>query len=109
MYDQELYINLVGGLRSNDPSTDLPVVLAMVSSFQNKAIAHNWLAFGEIGLSGDVRPVPSGLERIKQAEKQGFEHCICPKSNVSKGYKGKMKVYPVETLAQAISCLEEHD
>lgn len=109
MFDQELYINLVGGLRSTDPSTDLPVVLAMVSSFRNKAIPHNCLAFGEIGLSGDIRPVPSGLERIKQAEKQGFEHCICPKSNVPKGVKGSMRVYPVETLSEAINCLEELD
>ena len=107
MFDQELYVNLVGGLRSNDPSTDLPVVLAMVSSFRDRAIPHNWLAFGEIGLSGDIRPVPSGLERINQAAKQGFSHCICPKGNLPKKLNSSMKVYPVETLAEAIDCLEQ--
>jgi len=105
MFDQELYVNLVGGLRSNDPSTDLPVVLAMVSSFRDRAIAHDWLAFGEIGLSGDIRPVPSGLERINQAAKQGFSHCICPKGNLPKTLNSPIKVYPVETLSQAIDCL----
>ena len=107
MYDQELYVNLVGGLRSTDPSTDLPVVLSMVSSFRDKAIPHNWVAFGELGLSGDVRAVPSGLERIKQAAQQGFAHCICPKGNVPKNPQLDMKVYPVETLSEAMRCLEE--
>ena len=107
LFDQELYVNLVGGLRSNDPSTDLPVVLAMVSSFRDSAIPHNWLAFGEIGLSGDIRPVPSGLERINQAAQQGFSHCICPKGNAPKVSNSSMKVYPVETLSEAIDCLNE--
>lgn len=107
MYDQEIYVNLVGGLRSSDPSTDLPVVLAMVSSFRDKAIPHNWVAFGELGLSGDVRAVPSGLERIKQAEKQGFEYCICPKGNLPKKISSNMKIYPIETLSEAVACLEE--
>jgi DNA repair protein RadA/Sms len=107
MYDQELYVNLVGGLRSTDPSTDLPVVLAMVSSFKDRAIPHNWVAFGELGLSGDVRSVPSGLERIKQAAQQGFAHCICPKGNVPKNISSNIKVYPVETLTEAIDRLEE--
>lgn len=107
MYDQELYVNLVGGLRSTDPSTDLPVVLSMVSSFMNRAIPQDWVAFGELGLSGDIRSVPSGLERIKQAAQQGFLHCICPKGNVPKNISSKMKVHPVETLQQAIACLEK--
>ncbi len=107
MYDQELYVNLVGGLRSTDPSTDLPVVLAMVSSFRNRAIPQNWVAFGELGLSGDVRSVPSGLERIKQAAQQGFSHCICPKGNVPKNVSSLIKVYPVETLSEAIDCLNQ--
>lgn len=107
LFDQELYVNLVGGLRSTDPSTDLPVVLAMVSSFRDKPIPHDWLAFGEIGLSGDIRPVPSGLERIKQAAQQGFQHCICPRGNLPKKISSSMKVYPVDTLAEAINCLEQ--
>jgi len=107
MYDQELYVNLVGGLRSNDPSTDLPIVLAMVSSFRDKAIPQDWVAFGELGLSGDIRAVPSGLERIKQASQQGFSHCICPKGNVPKNTFSAIKIHPVETLLDAINVLDE--
>lgn len=108
MYDQELYVNLVGGLRSNDPSTDLPVVLALVSSFRDHSLPQNWMAFGELGLSGDVRPVPSGIERIKQASQQGFSHCICPKGNVPKSISSDIKVCAVETLAQAIAYVDEN-
>jgi len=102
MFDQELYVNLVGGLKSTDPSTDLPLLLSMVSSFKNRALQQNLFAFGEIGLSGEIRAVPSGLERIKQAAMQGFTTCICPKSNVPKNIPQGMTIYGVETLSQAI-------
>jgi len=108
MYDQELYVNLVGGLRSTDPSTDLPVVLAIFSSFRDRSVPHNWVSFGELGLSGDVRSVPSGLERIKQAAQQGFSHCICPKGNVPKNVSSNLIIHPVETLLEEIDCLSEH-
>ncbi len=108
MYDQELYVNLVGGLRSTDPSTDLPVILSLVSSFRDRAIPQDWVAFGEIGLSGDVRAVPSGLERIKQAAQQGFSNCICPKGNLPSKLSEKIRVYPVETLSEALDCLDKY-
>lgn len=106
IFDQELYVNLVGGLKVSDPCTDLPLVLSMVSSFQNRTIPQNWVAFGEIGLSGEIRAVPNGLERIRQAAQQGFTHCVCPKSNAPKNAPAGFTVYAVETLAQALDTLE---
>jgi DNA repair protein RadA/Sms len=106
IFDQELYVNLVGGLKISDPSTDLPLILSMVSSFQDRIIAQDWLAFGEVGLSGEIRAVPSGLERIKQAAQQGFCHCICPKANAPKKAPAGMKVYAVDTLVEAMDALD---
>ena len=106
IFDQELYVNLVGGLKISDPSTDLPLILSMVSSFQNRAIPQDWLAFGEVGLSGEIRATPSGLERIRQAAQQGFCHCICPKANVPKKLPQGIQVYGVDTLAEAIDALD---
>lgn len=106
LYDQELYVNLVGGLKSSDPSTDLPLVLSIVSSFRNRSIPLDWVAFGEIGLSGEIRAVPSGLERILQSAQQGFRRCICPKSNVPKVPPDDMTIIPVETLSEALAQIE---
>ncbi len=105
IFDQELYVNLVGGLKVSDPSTDLPLILSMVSSFQNRIIPQDWLAFGEVGLSGEIRAVPSGLERIRQAAQQGFRHCICPKANAPKNPPKGFIVYRVETLVEALDAL----
>lgn len=102
LFDQELYVNLVGGLRTSDPSTDLPLVLSMVSSFRGKAMPHEIMAFGEIGLSGEIRPVPSGLERIRQAAQQGFKICICPKGNMPKNVPKGITLYAVDSVSEAI-------
>ena len=109
IFDQELYVNLVGGLKISDPSTDLPLVLSMVSSFKDRVIPQDWLAFGEVGLSGEIRAVPSGLERIRQAAQQGFQYCICPKANAPKTLPHGIKVYAVETLVEALDVLDSID
>ena len=106
IFDQELYVNLVGGLKISDPSTDLPLILSMVSSFKNRAIPQDWIAFGEVGLSGEIRATPSGLERIRQAAQQGFCHCICPKANAPKRAPQGITVYSVETLTEALDVLD---
>lgn len=106
LFDQELYVNLVGGLKSSDPSTDLPLVLSIVSSFRDRALPQDWVAFGEIGLSGEIRAVPSGLERIRQAAQQGFRHCVCPKANAPKKPPQGINLVPVETLAEALDKVE---
>jgi len=105
LFDQEIYVNLVGGLKTTDTSVDLPVVLAVLSSFKEDLVPEKLMAFGELGLSGDLRAVPSGLERIKQAAQQGFEYCICPHANVPKNMGENIKILPVKTLNQAIDCL----
>lgn len=107
MFDQELYVNLVGGLKTSDPSTDLPLVLSMVSSFRDRAIPQNWVAFGEVGLSGEIRPVPSGLERINQAARQGFRFCLCPAGNAPKTSPEGITVVAVETLMDALDKIDE--
>ena len=107
MFDQELYVNLVGGLKSSDPSTDLPLVMSMVSSFKDRSIPHDWIAFGEIGLSGEIRSVPSGLERIQQAARQGFKHCFCPAGNAPKTSPAGINVYPIETLSGVLQKLDD--
>jgi DNA repair protein RadA/Sms len=106
IFDQELYVNLVGGLKISDPSTDLPLVMSMVSSFRNRAIPQDWVAFGEVGLSGEIRAIPSGLERIRQAAQQGFRYCVCPRANVPKKTPSGITVYSVETLAEALEILD---
>jgi len=109
LFDQELYVNLVGGLKSADPSTDLPLVLSIVSSFKNRVLPQDWIAFGEIGLSGEIRAVPSGLERIRQAAQQGFRYCICPKANVPKLPPQGISIYSVNTLSEALEMLNNID
>tara|TARA_Y100001934_G_C12356651_1_gene778545 strand:+ start:1337 stop:2713 length:1377 start_codon:yes stop_codon:yes gene_type:complete len=106
LFDQELYVNLVGGLRSSDPSTDLPLVLSMVSSYRGKAIKHEIMAFGEIGLSGEIRAVPSGLERIQQAAQQGFKVCICPKGNVPTSPPKGITILAVNSVLEAIEKID---
>jgi len=107
MYDQEIYVNLVGGLRTTDTSVDLAVVLAMLSSFKDILMPKELMAFGELGLSGDLRAVPSGLERIKQAAQQGFKYCICPAANAPKKMPDNIKLLPVKNLDEAITRLGE--
>ena len=79
----------------------------MVSSFRDRAIPQDWMAFGEVGLSGEIRPVPSGLERINQAARQGFRYCVCPSGNAPKSAPEGITVFPVETLNDALEKFEE--
>lgn len=99
--DQDVFLNIVGGLKLNDTTGDLPIALATISSFRNMAIERELVSFGELGLSGEVRPISNGIERIKEAEKLGFKYAIIPKSNEPKNYKGNIKIIPVETLSSA--------
>lgn len=105
----DVYANIVGGLKVVETSIDLPVVLSMVSSFRDAAIPSDVITFGEIGLSGEVRPVMSALERLKEAHKLGFKRAIVPASNFPKGLpkdelKG-MELMPVATLRHAVDCM----
>lgn len=99
----DAYVNIAGGMRLDDPSADLGIVYALVSSFRNKPVDEGLVAFGEVGLSGEVRGVSSAEQRINEAKKMGFTTCIVPKSNLDniKKIEG-IKVIGVSNLAQAL-------
>ncbi len=106
MYNQDVYVNVVGGVRVTETAADLAVVLAVLSSFRDVPLAGDMIAFGEIGLAGEVRPVPNGLERIREAAKHGFKTAIVPSANVQKNDSiAGMKIIPVQRLHEAIGCL----
>lgn len=86
MSTSDAYINIAGGIRMNEPALDLPIALAIVSSFKDKIIEDDLISFGEIGLSGEIRAISMAERRIKEAAKLGFKKCLLPKSNI-KGLK----------------------
>ena len=77
-FDQDVFINVVGGIKVSETASDLVVMLSIVSSLRDKVIPNNWIAFGEVGLTGEVRPVYNAQERLSEAQKQGFELAIIP-------------------------------
>lgn len=100
--DQDVFINVVGGVRVNETASDLALLLAVLSSFRNQPLARDLIVFGEVGLSGEIRPVPSGQERIREAAKHGFKRAIVPKANAPRQAIEGMKVIAVDTLQQAL-------
>jgi DNA repair protein RadA/Sms len=103
--DQDVFVNAVGGVRIGEPAADLAVALAIVSSLTDRPIPGKVLAFGEIGLAGEVRPAPRGQDRLKEAAKLGFEKAIVPKANVPKSRITDLEVIPVERVDQAVQLL----
>lgn len=102
-YDQDVFINVVGGIRVQETAVDLPALLAVLSSLRDRPLPEKTIAFGEVGLSGEIRPVPNGEERLKEAAHHGFRRAIVPKANAPKsGRVGELEVVGVERLAQAI-------
>jgi len=106
LYDQDVFINAVGGVRINETGADLAIILAILSSFRDKPVSNRLLVFGEVGLSGEIRPVPNGEERLKEASKHGFETAIIPTANKprGKGIKG-LKVIAVNHLSDTLNVL----
>jgi DNA repair protein RadA/Sms len=106
LYDQDVFINAVGGVRIAETGADLAVILAILSSFRDRPVSNRILVFGEVGLSGEIRPVPNGEERLREAEKHGFETAIIPKSNMpKKNTHNKLKLIPVNHLADTLDTL----
>jgi DNA repair protein RadA/Sms len=101
--DQDVFVNVVGGIRVQETAADLPVLLAVLSSLRDRPLAEKTIAFGEVGLSGEIRPVPNGEERLREAATHGFKRAIVPKANAPKAgsYKG-LEVVAVERLADAL-------
>lgn len=106
MNDQDVFVNVVGGVRVSETSADLALLLAMISSFRNRALPRDLIVFGEVGLAGEIRPVPNGTERIIEAAKHGFKRAIVPKANAPKQIMEGMTVVPVARLTEALEALE---
>ena len=104
-FDQDVFINAVGGVKIAEPAVDLAVLLAIVSSLKNKALDNKLIVFGEVGLAGEVRAIQGGLVRLKEAAKLGFTKAIVPKANAPKSKVDGMEVIAVERLEQALSVL----
>lgn len=99
-YDQDVFVNVVGGLRVMETAADLALIAAVLSSLRNKPLEMDLAVFGEVGLAGEIRPVPSGQERLKEAAKHGFKRAIIPKANAPKNAPSGIIVHPIERLSE---------
>jgi DNA repair protein RadA/Sms len=106
-HDQDVFLNVVGGVKVLETASDLALMAAVMSSLRNRPLPHGLLVFGEVGLSGEVRPVPSGQERLKEAAKHGFKRAIVPKGNAPKEAPAGLEVVAVTRLEQALDALFE--
>lgn len=100
--NDEIYANVVGGIKVSETSSDLAIIAGIVSSFRDKVIPHDVFFFGEIGLSGEIRPVANGQPRLNDAAKHGFKKAVIPKANMPKKRIEGLTLYPVATLAEAL-------
>jgi DNA repair protein RadA/Sms len=98
MFDQDVYVNVVGGVRVTETAADLPVLLAVLSSFRDHPVSSGVAAFGEVGLAGEIRPVPSGQERLREAAKHGFRRVVVPRANAPKKPIKGLDVVAVDRL-----------
>ncbi|MDX1900882.1 MAG: DNA repair protein RadA [Gammaproteobacteria bacterium] len=105
--DQDVYINAVGGVRISETGSDLALLMAVLSSLRDKPIPHDVIIFGEIGLAGEIRPVQSGQERLREAAKHGFHRAIIPAANAPRESIDSMQVFPARTLSEAIETLKD--
>lgn len=103
--DQDVFVNIVGGVKVVETSADLPLLLTVVSSFRDQTLPSDFIAFGEVGLSGELRPVPSGVERLREAAKHGFKRAIVPVANAPKQPIKGMEVIAAKTLAEALAAI----
>ncbi len=101
-YDQDVFVNAVGGVKIAEPAADLAVLLAIVSSLRNKPLPAKLVVFGEVGLAGEIRPAPRGQERLKEAAKLGFTRAIIPKANAPRTPIKGMEVIAVDRVEQAV-------
>jgi len=106
-FDQDVFLNAVGGVKISEPAADLAVLLAIQSSIRNRALPKELIVFGEVGLAGEIRPCPRGQERLKEAAKLGFSIAIIPKANLPKNKIPGLRVIPVERIDEAISAANE--
>ena len=106
-WEQDVFVNAVGGVRIAEPGADLAVSLAIVSSLTDKAIKEKVAVFGEVGLADEVRPAPRGQDRLREAAKLGFEKAIIPAANAPKGKIPNLEIIPVQRIDQAVQVLRQ--
>lgn len=104
-HDQDVFVNAVGGVKITEPAADLAVALAVASSLRNRPLADKLVVFGEVGLTGEIRPVQRGQERLKEAAKLGFTQALCPRANLPKVRVAGLEVQGVSSLAEALAVL----
>jgi len=102
-----VFVNAVGGVRISEPAADLAVLLAIQSSLRGRPLPKGFIAFGEVGLAGEVRPAPRGQERLKEAAKLGFTVALVPKANAPKKPIEGLTVHPVERIEEAIETVRQ--
>ncbi|WP_017778117.1 DNA repair protein RadA [Paraburkholderia kururiensis] len=108
-FDQDVFLNAVGGVKITEPAADLAVLLAIHSSMRNKPLPKGLIVFGEVGLAGEIRPSPRGQERLKEAAKLGFSRALIPKANAPKQPIDGLQVIAVERIEQAIDRVREFE
>ncbi|THF55866.1 DNA repair protein RadA [Pseudothauera rhizosphaerae] len=106
-FDQDVFVNAVGGVKISEPAADLAVLLAIVSSLRSRPLPRELAVFGEVGLAGEIRPAPRGQERLKEAAKLGFSVAIIPKANAPKQTVSGMRVIAVDRIEEALDRVRE--
>ncbi len=106
-FDQDVFLNAVGGVKITEPAADLAVLLAITSSIRNRALPKHLVVFGEVGLAGEIRPCPRGQERLKEAAKLGFKIAIIPKANLPKSKIADLQMIAVERIDEAIAAVND--
>lgn len=106
-FDQDVFVNAVGGVKISEPAADLSVLLSIVSSLKNKALPSKLIVFGEVGLAGEIRPAPRGQERLKEAAKLGFTRALIPEANKPRQSIAGMEIIAVRRVEEAFQKLRE--
>jgi DNA repair protein RadA/Sms len=105
--DQDVFVNAVGGVRIAEPAADLAVLMAIQSSLRARALPQGFLAFGEVGLAGEVRPAPRGQERLREAAKLGFSEALIPRANAPKKPIEGLRVHAIDRIDDALQVLRQ--
>ncbi len=105
-YDQDVFVNVVGGIRLTETAADLAILMAIMSSLRDRPLPSDLIIFGEVGLTGEIRPVQEGQERLKEAKKHGFTKAVIAAANAPRKNPGPLEIFPVTKLSQAIEVLK---
>ena len=103
--DQDVFVNVVGGVKVLETSADLALILSVISSFRDRPLPKDLVVFGEVGLAGEIRPVANGQERLREAAKHGFSRAIIPAGNMPKQPIRGMTILPVKKITEALDGL----